>query len=121
MSAFKGELDRVGRDDMVASHIDNDEAIVANLKKRLGSSVIFTAIGSVILSVNPFKQLGVFDKTFIQKYLHKDAGLVPPHLFVLAEGAWKAMLTQDQNQGEPQTVLSFYFFSHVFFFFLRQP
>jgi myosin-1 len=99
MSAFKGELDRVGRDDMVASAIDNDADICANLKKRLGAGIIFTAIGSVILSVNPFKDLHVFDKTNVNKYMHKQALEVPPHLFVLAESAWKAMLTQDQNQA----------------------
>jgi hypothetical protein len=99
MSAFSGERDRVGKDDMVAASISSDEEILANLKKRLNSSIIFTSIGSVILSVNPFKNLGVFNQDVINKYKAKQAFEVPPHIFTLAESAYRNLLTEERSQA----------------------
>ena len=61
MSAFRGELNRIGQDDMITLSSSDDNAIVDNLKKRLKGSIIYTAIGSVQISVNPFKELSVID------------------------------------------------------------
>jgi hypothetical protein len=99
MSAFSGERDKVGKDDMVAASISSDEEILANLKKRLNSSIIFTSIGSVILSVNPFKNLGVFNQDVINKYKAKQAFEVPPHIFTLAESAYRNLLTEERSQA----------------------
>jgi hypothetical protein len=99
MSAFSGERDKVGRDDMVEASISSDAEILANLKKRLASSIIFTSIGSVILSVNPFKNLGVFNQDVINKYKAKQAFEVPPHIFTLAESAYRNLLTEERSQA----------------------
>ena len=53
MSAFRGELNKVGRDDMISLDSDTSAEIVANLKRRFQSSIIYTNIGSVVISVNP--------------------------------------------------------------------
>uniref|UniRef100_A0A4W5MTP9 Myosin motor domain-containing protein n=1 Tax=Hucho hucho TaxID=62062 RepID=A0A4W5MTP9_9TELE len=49
-----------GVDDMVLLSKINEDAITDNLKKRYMDDYIFTYIGSVLISVNPFKQLPYF-------------------------------------------------------------
>ncbi|NP_001139888.1 myosin-Ie [Salmo salar] len=46
-----------GVDDMVLLSKISEDAIVENLKKRFMDDFIFTYIGSVLISVNPFKQM----------------------------------------------------------------
>uniref|UniRef100_A0A3B5Q4R0 Myosin IEb n=1 Tax=Xiphophorus maculatus TaxID=8083 RepID=A0A3B5Q4R0_XIPMA len=46
-----------GVDDMVLLSKINEDAITDNLKKRYMDDYIFTYIGPVLISVNPFKQL----------------------------------------------------------------
>uniref|UniRef100_A0A3P9HZS2 Myosin motor domain-containing protein n=1 Tax=Oryzias latipes TaxID=8090 RepID=A0A3P9HZS2_ORYLA len=48
-----------GVDDMVLLSKINEDAITDNLKKRYMDDYIFTYIGPVLISVNPFKQLPV--------------------------------------------------------------
>lgn len=55
MSVFRGELNKVGRDDMISLEADDNAAIMDNLKKRFQSNIIYTSIGSVVISINPFK------------------------------------------------------------------
>ena len=51
---------RSGQDDMTLLSDIKDAAIVDNLKKRFYDDWIFTYIGPVLVSVNPFKQMKYF-------------------------------------------------------------
>ncbi|CDQ99158.1 unnamed protein product [Oncorhynchus mykiss] len=46
----------------------SEDAIVENLKKRFMDDFIFTYIGSVLISVNPFKQMPYFTDREIELY-----------------------------------------------------
>ena len=52
------------------SQIDDrlDNAIVENLKKRFDTDWIFTYIGPVLVSVNPFKQMKYFTQREVDMY-----------------------------------------------------
>jgi myosin-1 len=99
MSVFRGELNKVGRDDMITLDASDNAAIVDNLKRRFDSSIIYTNIGAVVISLNPFKNLDVFSKSNIVKYKGKQAYEVPPHIFVLAEQSFRALLTEGRSQA----------------------
>ena len=45
-----------------------DAEIVANLKKRFDDDWIFTYIGPVLISVNPFKKMKYFTQREIEMY-----------------------------------------------------
>ena len=55
-------------DDLVLLPKLNQEAISANLQKRYNADQIFTYIGPVLISVNPFKQLPYFTEREIELY-----------------------------------------------------
>eukprot|EP00063_Salmo_salar_P082640 XP_014057475.1 PREDICTED: unconventional myosin-If-like [Salmo salar] len=57
-----------GVDDMVLLSKINEDAITDNLKKRYMDDYIFTYIGSVLISVNPFKQLPYFTDREVELY-----------------------------------------------------
>uniref|UniRef100_A0A3P9QJI0 Myosin IE n=1 Tax=Poecilia reticulata TaxID=8081 RepID=A0A3P9QJI0_POERE len=63
-----------GVDDMVLLSKISEDGIVDNLKKRYMDDYIFTYIGPVLISVNPFKQmpyLGIFNMT---RHKHANVG-----------------------------------------------
>uniref|UniRef100_A0A8C7UF37 Osteoclast-stimulating factor 1 n=1 Tax=Oncorhynchus mykiss TaxID=8022 RepID=A0A8C7UF37_ONCMY len=57
-----------GVDDMVLLSKINEDAIVDNLKKRYMDDYIFTYIGPVLISVNPFKQMPYFGDKEVEMY-----------------------------------------------------
>uniref|UniRef100_A0A8C2CPB7 Osteoclast-stimulating factor 1 n=1 Tax=Cyprinus carpio TaxID=7962 RepID=A0A8C2CPB7_CYPCA len=57
-----------GVDDMVLLSKISEDAITDNLKKRYMDDFIFTYIGPVLISVNPFKQLPYFTDREIELY-----------------------------------------------------
>ena len=53
---------KYGVDDMVMLSSINEGSVVDNLKKRATNDVIYTYIGHVLVSVNPFKMIkGLYD------------------------------------------------------------
>uniref|UniRef100_A0A8C5MQ87 Myosin IE n=1 Tax=Leptobrachium leishanense TaxID=445787 RepID=A0A8C5MQ87_9ANUR len=57
-----------GVDDMVLLSKITEDSIVENLKKRYMDDFIFTYIGPVLISVNPFKQMPYFGDKEIEMY-----------------------------------------------------
>ena len=71
MQAYQWQCDdhkRAGVDDMTLLSKIDDSAIVENLKKRFDTDWIFTYIGPVLVSVNPFKQMKYFTQREVDMY-----------------------------------------------------
>ncbi|XP_053569259.1 unconventional myosin-Id-like [Bombina bombina] len=62
-----------------------------NLKLRFEKGRIYTFIGEVVVSVNPYKSLPIYGKDTIEKYKGRELYERPPHLFSIADAAYKAM------------------------------
>ncbi|ETE58906.1 Myosin-If [Ophiophagus hannah] len=63
----------------------NEDAIVENLKKRYMDDYIFTYIGPVLISVNPFKQMPYFTDREIELYQGAAQYENPPHIYALTD------------------------------------
>ncbi|EGG13950.1 myosin IB [Cavenderia fasciculata] len=87
-----------GTDDLVMLPKISEEEIVENLKKRYMNDFIYTNIGPVLISVNPFRNLGNAGDDYVDAYRGKHAQEVPPHLYQLAESAYRAMKNDQENQ-----------------------
>ncbi|KAM8920932.1 unconventional myosin-Ie-like isoform 2-T2 [Pelodytes ibericus] len=98
-----------------------EEAIVENLKKRYMDDYIFTYIGSVLISVNPFKQLPYFTDREIELYQGAAQYENPPHIYALADNMYRNMLIDGENQcviisgesGAGKTVAAKYIMGYV--------
>jgi myosin-1 len=94
----------------------SNESINENLQKRWTSAEIYTYIGAVLISVNPFRgltfiayaslaladvptiDLGIYTEEVLRKYTGKNRLEVPPHVFSIAETAYYNMNAYHENQ-----------------------
>lgn len=58
----------VGLQDMVLIDELDEKFILKNLHQRFQQGVIYTYIGSVVISVNPYSQLPLYSQNIIRKY-----------------------------------------------------
>ena len=76
----------------------SNEAINDNLKKRFEAAEIYTYIGHVLVSVNPFRDLGIYTQEVLDSYRGRNRLEVPPHTFAVAESAYYNMKAYKDNQ-----------------------
>lgn len=58
---------------------------------RFEKGRIYTFIGEVVVSVNPYRQLDIYGKDVIEDYRGRELYENPPHLYAVADAAYKAM------------------------------
>ena len=91
-----------GVDDMVMLSDISEKGILVNLEKRFKVDLIYTYIGSVLISVNPFKPInGLYSQKTLESYRGKYPYELDPHAYCLAE----QMYTQMINNAEAQCVI----------------
>ncbi|KAH9932028.1 P-loop containing nucleoside triphosphate hydrolase protein [Epithele typhae] len=89
---------QVGVSDMTLLTTITNESINENLEKRWKNNEIYTYIGAVLISVNPFRDLGIYTDEVLQRYKGKNRLEVPPHVFSIAESAYYNMNAYHENQ-----------------------
>ncbi|KAL1007262.1 hypothetical protein UPYG_G00084250 [Umbra pygmaea] len=110
-----------GVDDMVLLSKINEDAIVDNLKKRYMDDYIFTYIGPVLISVNPFKQMPYFGDKEVELYQGAAQYENPPHIYALADNMYRNMMIDRENQcviisgesGAGKTVAAKYIMGYI--------
>ncbi|SCV00461.1 LAMI_0G05204g1_1 [Lachancea mirantina] len=93
-----GKKKEVGVSDLTLLSTISDEAINDNLKKRFQNGSIYTYIGHVLISVNPFRDLGIYTEQVLNSYKGKNRLEVPPHVFAIAESMYYNMKAYNENQ-----------------------
>jgi myosin-1 len=70
-----------------------------NLKSRFQKDIIYTYIGHVLISVNPFKSINnLYSEQTLQDYRGKYRYEMPPHVFSLADDMYRSMVSDAQSQ-----------------------
>ncbi|KAK7115759.1 unconventional myosin-Ie-like isoform X2 [Littorina saxatilis] len=87
-----------GVDDMVLLQKISESGIVENLKKRFMEDCIYTYIGPVLVSVNPFKQLKIYTEQEIDIYQGAAQYENPPHVYALADDMYRNMMIEMESQ-----------------------
>uniref|UniRef100_A0A8C5KEC4 Unconventional myosin-XV n=1 Tax=Jaculus jaculus TaxID=51337 RepID=A0A8C5KEC4_JACJA len=87
-----------GVEDMTQLEDLQETTVLANLKTRFERNLIYTYIGSILVSVNPYQMFGIYGPEQVQQYSGRALGENPPHLFAVANLALAKMLDAKQNQ-----------------------
>ncbi|KAK8726216.1 hypothetical protein OTU49_010428 [Cherax quadricarinatus] len=72
----------------------NESVFIDNLKKRYQQNIIYTYIGQVVISVNPYTDLGLYTEDCLEKYRNVNFYEVPPHVFAITENAYRSMVAE---------------------------
>ncbi|XP_077866733.1 unconventional myosin-Id-like [Saccoglossus kowalevskii] len=80
-----------GKGDFVLLDTVDLPHFMENLKLRFQKGKIYTYIGEVCVSVNPYRTMNIFDNDTIQQYKGRELYERPPHVFAIADAAYKTM------------------------------
>ncbi|KAK8394631.1 hypothetical protein O3P69_005830 [Scylla paramamosain] len=83
--------EEVGIGDAVLLDEISVRAFVNNLQVRYNGGKIYTYIGEVCVSVNPYRTNNIYGKEFVSQYKGREIFERPPHIFAIADAAYKAM------------------------------
>merc|ERR1719356_1586758 len=86
-------------EDMVNLTYLNDASVFWNLKTRYQAKLIHTYSGLFVVVVNPYKRYPLYTHRVCKIYLGKRRNEVPPHLWAIAEGAYRDMLTNKKDNA----------------------
>lgn len=81
-----------GMANMVALKQLNNASILHNLRIRFYNDEIYTAIGTILVSVNPFKVLPLYTPKIIDDFISLGSTKNQPHVYGVADDAYKQMV-----------------------------
>uniref|UniRef100_A0A3Q3JND8 Myosin IXB n=1 Tax=Monopterus albus TaxID=43700 RepID=A0A3Q3JND8_MONAL len=75
-----------------------EDSILNNLRTRFSKKKIYTYAGSILIAINPFKFLSIYNPKYVKMYENHQLGKLEPHIFAIADVAYYAMLRKRVNQ-----------------------
>ncbi|XP_078168747.1 myosin-17-like isoform X2 [Carex rostrata] len=91
-----------GVDDMTRLSYLHEPGVLENLKIRYELNEIYTYTGNILIAVNPFQRLPhLYDTHMMEQYKGADLGELSPHVFAIADVAYRAMI----NEGKSNSIL----------------
>lgn len=97
---IRSASDMQAPDDLVSIPDINPPSILMATKIRFQQKKIYTDIGSVLMSLNPFEVLpDLYGPEVIKRYENPFAGGLAPHVYMIPARAFHALSTTGQNQS----------------------
>ncbi|KAK4441603.1 Myosin-9 [Sesamum alatum] len=91
-----------GVDDMTKLTYLHEPGVLHNLATRYALNKIYTYTGSILIAINPFQRLlDLYDVDMMEKYKGAPLGELSPHVFAIADAAYRAMM----NEGKSNSIL----------------
>nr|XP_015215599.1 PREDICTED: unconventional myosin-XV [Lepisosteus oculatus] len=95
---YREQAEEDGVEDMTQLEELHEGTVLYNLKKRFNRELIYTYIGSILVSVNPYKMFNIYGTDVVLQYEGRALGENPPHLFAIANVSYTKMMDAKQNQ-----------------------
>ena len=86
-------------EDMVNLTFLNDASVFNNLKTRYQAKMIHCYSGLFVCVINPYKFFPIYTHRVANIYLGKRRNECPPHLWAIAEGAYRNMLQNKKDNA----------------------
>ncbi len=86
-------------DDLTTLSYLTEPAVLSTIQTRYLENTIYTYSGLVLVSLNPYCDLSLYGDSLIQAYSGKARGELEPHIFAVAEDAFRSMQREGRNQS----------------------
>ncbi|XP_073943299.1 myosin heavy chain 95F jaguar [Choristoneura fumiferana] len=78
----------------------NEATLLNNIVERYKKNKIYTYVANILLAVNPYRELAdLYSSATIKRYQGKSLGELPPHVFAIADKAFRDMKSLKQSQS----------------------
>ncbi|XP_067021263.1 unconventional myosin-Ia-like isoform X5 [Acropora muricata] len=88
----------IGVGDMVLLESLTEDSMLENLWNRYNNKDIYTYIGNVVVSINPYRKFKLYTSEMIAKYRSRNIYELPPHIYAIADEAYRSMRDYNQDQ-----------------------
>ncbi|XP_042281685.1 unconventional myosin-Ib isoform X1 [Thunnus albacares] len=88
----------IGVGDMVLLEPLSEDSFLENLRNRFDHNEIYTYIGSVVISMNPYRSLPIYTPEKVEDYRNRNFYELSPHIYALADEAYRSLRDQDKDQ-----------------------
>ncbi|XP_015415554.1 PREDICTED: unconventional myosin-IXa [Myotis davidii] len=85
-------------DDLCSLPDLNEKTLLENLRNRFKHEKIYTYVGSILIVINPFKFLPIYNPKYVKMYDNHQLGKLEPHIYAVADVAYHTMLQRKKNQ-----------------------
>ena len=103
----KQQYERVSEQSLANEGIENlinledvgEGPVLHALRTRYNRNDIYTYIGTILVSINPYQLLPIYSTQIMQTYKSPDFSSLPPHVFAIASEAYKKLIDEHYNQS----------------------
>ena len=74
-----------------------DDLVLSPYGSRFEKGRIYSYIGEVVVSVNPYRAMNIYGRDAVEQYRNRELYERPPHLFAIADAAYKAMKRRNKD------------------------
>ncbi|XP_064488667.1 unconventional myosin-VI-like isoform X2 [Ornithodoros turicata] len=87
-------------DDNCALIYLNEATLFNNIKVRYNKDKIYTYVANILIAVNPYYEIpSLYSMDAIKRYQGRSLGVLPPHVFAIADKAFRDMKVLKQSQS----------------------
>ncbi|CAH1962799.1 unnamed protein product [Acanthoscelides obtectus] len=78
----------------------NEASLLNNIRTRYYKNKIYTYVANILIAVNPYSEIpALYSPEMIRNYKGKSLGQLPPHVFAIADKAYRDMQVLKQSQS----------------------
>ncbi|XP_046405363.1 myosin heavy chain 95F isoform X2 [Ischnura elegans] len=78
----------------------NEATLLNNLRLRYAKDKIYTYVANILIAVNPYKDIpDLYSSKTLKSYQGKSLGVMPPHVFAIADKAFRDMKVLKKSQS----------------------
>lgn len=85
---------------LIELHHLSENAVLHILRNRFSNNHIYTFVSSILVAVNPFREVPIYGQEYVDKYKNSpNKKALPPHIFATADNAYVALIRNFKSQS----------------------